>query len=159
MSLYNLLFGVNPAAPLLLRLLGLTPADIPRFRDCYLTAEGAEIAIHTRTGGGNREGYALENQKLAQHPRYLRDADDDFDCTYATFYFSVPAPAQKIVGALLDAGADRDLTPKQKWQVLLNDLHAGTQTPDTIRALEVGREIFASLDLSPPGGPTEATRG
>ena len=52
MSLYNMLFGVNSAAPVLLATLGLTESDVPRFRDCHLNGE--QIVIYTRTGGGNR---------------------------------------------------------------------------------------------------------
>ena len=40
MSLYNMLFGVNRAAPVLLATLGLTESDVPRFRDCRLNGEG-----------------------------------------------------------------------------------------------------------------------
>ncbi len=58
------------------------------------------IGISTRQGGGNRECYceeydshesyclAVNNDELSSHPQYVRDADDDFDNTYATFYFS-----------------------------------------------------------------------
>jgi hypothetical protein len=57
------------------------------------------VAIYTRQGGGNREcwcddydnheDYCLSanNEELTNHPNYLSDSDDDFDSTYATFYF------------------------------------------------------------------------
>jgi len=32
-----------------------------------------------------------------QHPLYLYDEDDDFDCTYATIYFSIPEKFKDIV--------------------------------------------------------------
>lgn len=47
MSLYNMIHGVNPAAPVLLSILGINSSNIPRFRDCYWTGE--HIAIYTRT--------------------------------------------------------------------------------------------------------------
>lgn len=41
-----------------------------------------------RTGGGNREDYP--NAALTTHPLYLRDVDDDYDPTYAHYYFRIP---------------------------------------------------------------------
>lgn len=46
MSLYNMMFGSNPAADVILATLGLTKADTGRFRDCFI-ADG-EIAVYTR---------------------------------------------------------------------------------------------------------------
>jgi hypothetical protein len=89
MSLYNTLFNASRIAPLLLRVLGLTIDNIVRFRDAFLTDDNL-IAIYTRLGGGNRGDYQCTIQKLRSHPNYIRDEDDDFDCTYATFYFSIP---------------------------------------------------------------------
>lgn len=57
--------------------------------------------VHTRNGGGNRECYcddydnhdegclAVINDKMASHPAYLNDADDDGDYTYANFFFTL----------------------------------------------------------------------
>lgn len=87
MSLYNMIFGKNPNTKDILALLGLEETDIERFRDCYI--DGDEICIYTRTGGANREHY--HNKVLTSHPNYKYDADDDYDCTYATYYFSLPA--------------------------------------------------------------------
>lgn len=53
MSLYNMLFGANPASDVLLATLGLTRDDVGRFRDCSVS-EG-QIAVYTRNGSGNRE--------------------------------------------------------------------------------------------------------
>lgn len=77
--------------------------DVGRFRDAWVEKgdDGKPvIAIYTRNGGGNRECWCdkhpepgclnLINETLAAHPLYLRDADDDFDSTYATFYFRTP---------------------------------------------------------------------
>lgn len=86
MSLYNLLFGMNPNTEILLAIIGLKQADIERYRDCGFTDDG--IYVYTRTGGGNREDYP--NEKLTSNEYYLRDQDDDFDCTYATYYFKFP---------------------------------------------------------------------
>lgn len=136
MSFYNMLFGVNSAAPMLLSCLGFTKDDIPRFRDCAI--EGNNIVIHTRTGGGNRDYYESEeccrinypdyfngvanpsgpwNSTLANNAFFLRDQDDDYDCTYANFYFRFPDE----YAADLTALAERSETykPSDKWQALL----------------------------------------
>lgn len=93
MSLYNMIAGVNQATFFILPLLGEKhPDNYPRFRDCFVDREGDEPQIHlyTRIGGGNREDYREEIDELTSHPNYISDEDDDFDCTYATFKFSVP---------------------------------------------------------------------
>jgi hypothetical protein len=102
MSLYNALFGKNPLSGMLLAALGVTEADVPRFRDCYLSEEG-DIVIHTRTGGGNRDWYdgpnddnpgGPWNSTLRALPGFKYDADDTFDRTYANFHFAVPEPVR-----------------------------------------------------------------
>lgn len=169
MSLYNLMHGVNPNTAILLSVLGIDQPDgkwrSGRFRDISLNADGSEIILFTRNGGGNRECYhgndwygskgckhesRMEEVKetveatpeeaaahpewtarnvfmgakrlyetgkmvkqeqykclapdsiecvctgctigyhLPTHPNYMRDYDDDFDCTYAYIVFSVP---------------------------------------------------------------------
>ena len=135
MGLYNVLFGVNPAAPLLLGCLGMKAADVPRFRDCYIQDE--RIVIYTRTGGGNRNYYeSLErcrdnypeyftsedapsgpwNCDLRKHPNYTHDNDDDFDSTYAYFYFSFPSDYKDDLEAI--AAHNESHTPSEKWREL-----------------------------------------
>ena len=70
----------------ILNLLGLKEGDISRYRGCDVI--GDEIVIYARTGGDNRNYYS--NEKLTQNPYYLYDEDDDYDETYANYYFSVP---------------------------------------------------------------------
>lgn len=56
------------------------------------------IQIHTRNGGGNRECYcdydnheegclSVKIEKMQEHPRYIDDQNDDWDRTYANFYY------------------------------------------------------------------------
>jgi hypothetical protein len=110
MSLYNAINGVNPATFFLLPMLGEKhPDDYPRFRDCFageLTNDNEDdqfgipkkrndlsakvISVYTRVGGGNREDYQNEIDELRSHPNYIKDYDDDFDSTFATFQFSIP---------------------------------------------------------------------
>lgn len=94
-----MLHGVNPNAPALLSALKLNPAEIDRLRDVSFGKDGEEIVVHIfcRTGGGNREDYP--NTKLVEHPLYIRDFDDDFDCTYAHYYFRLPEEVKTEVEA------------------------------------------------------------
>lgn len=147
MSLYDMLFGVNHAAPILLATLGFSGPDIPRFRDCFI--EGNCIVIHTRTGGGNREFYDSEescrenypeyfdgtddpkgpwNSDLTAHPCYLHDEDDDFDSTYANFYFRFPDEYANELKAL--AAKTETHTPSEKWRLLLKSLETPQQAQD-----------------------------
>lgn len=88
MSLYNMLFGKNPDTAPILAALNLSEGMIERFRDVWIDEDENRIVIYTRTGGGNREYY--QNEVLTSHPLYIRDEDDDFDSTYAKYYFAIP---------------------------------------------------------------------
>ena len=106
-GLYNLMMGDGGEeirGDALRTILGNPP--IARYRDSWVENWDGEpvIAIYTRQGGGNRDCYCEDyggahpdpesscgsNEALQAHERYLRDADDEFDCTYATFYFRCP---------------------------------------------------------------------
>lgn len=89
-NMYNILHGTNSIAPFLLEILGIEQNETGRFRDIYLNEDGTKIILLTRNGGGNRESYQVVIDKLAEHPNYITDYDDDFDCTYAYVEFSVP---------------------------------------------------------------------
>lgn len=108
MSLYNAINGVNQATFFILPMLGKHPDEYPRFRDCFIgglenadendqfgipqkkTSEEKVISVYTRVGGGNRDDYESQIEELQKMPNYLRDYDDDFDSTFATFVFSIP---------------------------------------------------------------------
>jgi hypothetical protein len=115
MSLYNMLFGQNVNAEVLLKMLNLSPAQIPRFRDVFW--DGEFIVVHTRTGGGNRGEYACENEALRGMPGFVCDRDSEFDCTYADFYFKPPAELEEAFKLL-----QPDLTPAQKWDAVMKAL-------------------------------------
>jgi hypothetical protein len=143
MSLYNLLHGENVYANLLLAMLGMTKADVPRYRDCYWN--GQEICIYTRTGGGNREAYEKENAVLCGKAGYLRDEDDDFDCTYATFFFCVPERFAEIVAIHMDV----DITPEQRWETTLARLRDGDKNdPQVKRAMKIVTPIVEAIKKS-----------
>lgn len=135
MSLYNMMFGVNHMAPILLKTIGLDANDVPRFRDAFL--QNDHIVIHTRTGGGNRDFYeSLEtcqenypedftgedypdgpwNSDLTCNQYYSHDEDDDFDSTYANFYFNFPPEYESDLKALSESNST--YTPSEKWQML-----------------------------------------
>ncbi len=107
MSMYNMVLGHDPRAPLVLALLGLEEQDFGRIRDGYVQ-EGC-LAVLTRCGGNNRQDYTEVFQAIAKHPLYSHDADDEFDPTYCTFFFRFPKEGEyTIPDAFLDlVGRDR----------------------------------------------------
>lgn len=141
MSMYNAIFGVNELAPLLFELLGLKPDNFYRFRDAYLNEEGL-IAVYTRAGGGNREDGAAHAEAIRKHPWYLRDRDDDFDRTYSTFFFQPCNEAKVILDSMTE---DASPPPAAKFKKLLDDMQTKSDSPETRRALEVGKKIFGAI--------------
>ena len=119
MSLYNMLFGMNPDSDKLLGLLGKTQADFGRFRNVYM--EDGFIVVHTRNGGGNREDYEDVFEEMLAHPWYSHDADDDFDCTYANIYFQIPKEDKFLVAL---EGLDNGRDPKEQWAALLGAMES-----------------------------------
>lgn len=105
MSLYNTLFGYSPAVLIILPMLGRTPDEYPRFRDCFLNPSN-EIEVYTRVGSYNQNcGYGEE--KLYEDENYLRFYDDDFDATYGTYVFKVPDKWKKDFEYILDSKFDK----------------------------------------------------
>jgi hypothetical protein len=151
MSLYNMLFGVNPFSGVLLEVLGISEADVPRYRDCYLSEDGTEIIIHTRTGGGNRADYQDENASLTKVPGYKGDSDDDYDYTYANFRYDIPQASKSMVALIKEMGAVSN--PAERWQSLLENMRGGdTSNPDVKRALAIGEKIFGQIDAAMRSG-------
>ena len=158
MSLYNAIFGQNPFSSVLLQMLGTTRGAVPRYRDCYLLAGGKQIVIHTRTGGGNRDSYERGGESQVEYnpdgpfnddlralPGYTSDEDDDFDSTYADFYFDVPEAFVEQIALLKDLGTVQN--PGERWQQLLDGLRGNdTGDPTVARALAVGEQIFAQIN-------------
>mgnify|MGYP003586944994 CR=1 FL=1 len=113
MSLYNMLFGMNPDSDKLLSLLGATKEDFGRFRDVYM--EDGYIIVHTRCGGGNREDYFPD--WVEDHPWYSHDEDDSFDYTYADIYFKVPENHK-------DLDLNEGSKPNEQWAELMTAMEA-----------------------------------
>lgn len=161
MSLYNAIMGENPLATVLLATLGLRRGDVPRYRDVVLSDDGKRIGVYTRMGGGNRDWHkdternkeegpgcgcagCMANFGLAKHPRYLSDEDDDFDCTYATYWFSTPDEVAEDVAVLAKgatefrgAGALRDVIEKMNRK--------DTGDPRVLRAFEAIAPVIEQI--------------
>lgn len=120
MSMYNMIFGVNPDSDKLLSLLGKSREDFGRFRDVFL--EDGFIVVHTRNGGGNREDYEGVFEEMSTHPWYSHDADDDFDCTYANIYFKIPEGKFETMVALHNF--EKGANPSHQWSELFAMMEA-----------------------------------
>jgi hypothetical protein len=137
---------------------------VSRFRDAWVEKgdDGPVIAIYTRQGGGNRECYCAEtegrkhvpeecyaacNEALAAHPLYLRDADDDLDATYATFYFR---PPDELRYALTSAAVD-PVNMSERWQAAIDRINSGELRP-ALRAM--GDHLAAMIGDPSPDAPT-----
>jgi hypothetical protein len=156
-GLYNAIFGENPFSDILLEIIGLKKEDTGRFRDCFIHEENGKtfIAVFTRNGGGNRgcwedgkEGcncYGCRMIRLEDHPLYVRDFDDDYDCTYATTLFAVPSESLRLLEFL--EGIEKTEKPMVKFRNLLNDIEIGEPTEHTKKAFEIGKRIFESIRM------------
>lgn len=126
-GLYNMIVpGGFERAGLLLPIVGINPHSGPMFRlrDAWVETSpltGLSVHVFTRVGGGNRGDYAEIIELLRNTPGYLRDADDSFDSTYASFWFRVPdrhiAELAEFAVAPVDTG--------QRWKDMIGNLQAG----------------------------------
>jgi hypothetical protein len=156
--LYNMLFGVNENTPLLAKVLDIDLSgymksdemkafckgkhEIGRFRDIYVS--GDEIVLYTRNGGGNREYMQETWDAIQAHPNYLRDEDDDFDCTYAYVYFSIPEQYKELVMALEEG---EPVKVHEKFNGLLESMKNGTMTEEQKKvAEEIANKLKEALE-------------
>jgi hypothetical protein len=136
---------------------------VARFRDAWVekSEDGPVIAVYTRQGGGNRECYcdseperahvpgqcyAACNEALAAHPLYLRDADDDFDRTYATFYFRAPEQWREV----LAEAAVEPVNMSERWQEAIDRIGRGEVRPSLVAMMD---QVTASLGDPSPDAP------
>lgn len=144
-----MIFGENPHADELLSALGLDRGMVGRFRDCYLAAEGKEIHLHTRCGGGNRQDYQHVFDALKKHPCYIGDNDGEFDSTYATIRFHTPAVFEDRARHITCPPS-----PGERWQKVIDGMKNGEDSPDVARALEAGKPLILKLKAAMDGtGP------
>lgn len=144
-SMYAMVFGNTLEKLNVARLLGFDPAVFPRYRDLWLETvpdrkDELVMVLYTRTGGGNRDEYADENEELRQLPGFIVDEDDDYDSTYATFRYRVSAASvdqswlpehlrtevEDYWGALL-AGAGEPTKSGDRWRAALERLEKGVE--------------------------------
>lgn len=128
-----MIFGTNSLAEILLAALEFDLAMIPRLRDAYVVADpdgsdDVRILIYTRTGGGNRAYYDSRNEDnpdgpwnstLREHICYLKDEDDNFDSTYAKFYYRLPdvlVPHTDSLRLMLQS------SPEDRWKAVMEML-------------------------------------
>ena len=135
-----MLHGFSPNAAAILHALALDPKQIDRFRDASFGKDGDQHVLHIfcRTGGGNREDYP--NTVLTSHPLYLRDHDDEYDCTYAHYYFKIPQ-------SVLDELAEQKLA--------LDDV---TDTESLKEKTDAAIAAIKSAPIPPPKKPDEESR-
>lgn len=137
---------------------------VARFRDAWVEkdGDGPVIAVYTRQGGGNRECfcpeadfegahvpgqcYAACNEALAAHPLYLRDADDDFDATYATFYFRGP---EEWRGVLAEAAVE-PVNMSDRWKQAIARVGRGEVRPAETAMMD---QLAAALGDPSPDSP------
>lgn len=124
-GLYNTVLGdghEGDRGSLAVSILQLPPENLGRFRDAWVekcseqTKSGLRLHIYTRNGGNNRPDYADQIATMRSHPMFLFDEDDEFDSTYASFYFAVPADAPDW---WVEPGRDK---PTMSWDQMLTIL-------------------------------------
>lgn len=140
-GMYDMVF-VDPDRPMrvsaLLSLLG--SPNVGRIRDAWVEKgeRGPVIAIYTRNGGGNRvhsgdgpEGIecscvgCIAQYRLPAHSQYIRDTDDAFDFTYATFYFT-PPESHTVLESLTKIAID-PVDTSARWLAAIEALKGATQ--------------------------------
>ena len=121
-GVYNMIFGHCPLMPQLMSLLDLVSFETnsflaPRFRDAYPVLEDGKWVIHvlTRAGGDNRHEYKGGITKLQEHPHYIRDYDEPYDTTYATFVMSTTEDVQAEMQKQLQPELST-LPFKERWE-------------------------------------------
>ncbi|MEY2756212.1 MAG: Geobacillus virus [Actinomycetota bacterium] len=121
MSMYAMIHGQRPDGPALVALLLARQSfEVGRYRDAWVEIEGDApvIRVHTRNGGGNREDY--DDGSMAEHPWYVRDADDDYDCTYADWWFRPPLDElpEDVARILIDL-AEPPVDMRARWEAAI----------------------------------------
>lgn len=165
MSMYNIVHGVNEFAGVWLEVLDLKTADAGRFRDCYLqpvadigewqkAGGGFEIHLFTRNGGGNRADHEEVTRRLRAHSLYLRDFDEAFDSTYATYVFRLSDFAKYVASKLVEAHPLEAVVPDppgKRFSDFMKLMKTNPQDPHVQRVTEAMRPTLEALV---EGGPS-----
>ena len=141
--MYNMVFGSTQQKTELLPLFGIDPARAGRYRDVWVERDGDSedsviLALYTRNGGGNRGDYVEEISYLRSIPTFIHEADDDFDCTYATFRFriresdlDIPEEESEFRANLWKGirwGAGEPVDTDQRWRDALSAFEKGLRS-------------------------------
>jgi hypothetical protein len=132
-GMHGMIFNVDQdRVGMCLSLAGFTStSQVGRLRDAWIEKDSDGepiIAVYTRNGGGNREHWddddddveagkdcdctgCIATYQLPAMEQYIRDVDDDFDRTYATFYFRAPP---EFRDSMLDVASDH-INMSEKW--------------------------------------------
>lgn len=144
MGLYDVVLGDGHQAErgaLLLPLVEIE--DAGRYRDCWIERwpDGLVFAVYTRNGGPNRKEYAGVIKELQANSLYIRDADDSFDNTYATFYFRLPDWVKQTKNTLASmAVAPVDMSAR--WKEAMERVQRGELRPSEIAMAD---QLFAGI--------------
>lgn len=152
MSLYNTVLGENEFSGLLLSMLGFqSRSEIPRYRDCWWN--GKEIVVYTHVGGGNRNDYKEEIGALQNRKGYTSDEDDEYDFTFAAFYYTFPPEFETYKAAI----KPETRTVRERWEEALKKI--SNKDPSTLKQIEpIVAALKEALDGETPqkddGSPT-----
>lgn len=147
MSLYSLVHGQHPMAKGVVGMIvARQPTEFGRLRDAWI--EYADVfrmperpglpvpdddpetvivfRVHTRNGALNREDDDIADaiESMRAHPWFVSDADDEYDPTYADFYFRPDIPwlkteagplGDEVVATILTA-AEHHVDMGQRWE-------------------------------------------
>lgn len=142
MSLYNMLFGTNEEAPVLLGMLSVNKEYFSRFRDVELIEAGTKIRVFTRLGGGNREEHRENWEKIRKHEMYIKDYDDEFDTTYAYIEFSIPEQYKETAKKMFK---EEPVSFQKKFEKELREMQIpGTKAYDKMG--EVAKQIVDGME-------------
>lgn len=147
-GLYNMLFGTNPASQYLLAAIGFNLENqsgwpLSRFRDTYANEDGTKVFVFTRNGGLPFEDQVMINEKLTQHPNYVKHWLDEFDSTYCTYEFNVPEEFLKITKQI--AEMTDTMPPMQRFKKLMDDMTNNKSNEQVDHAVNAGNKILDAI--------------
>ena len=90
MSLYNTLFGENPESSVLLGMLGVNKEYFNRFRAIELIEKCTKFRVFIKLERRKKHRINEIWDKIRSNRLYIKDYDDDFDCTYAYIEYNIP---------------------------------------------------------------------
>lgn len=151
MSMYSLVFGQSGWPKEIMAMFGLTAEMVGRYRDHWIERDPAMencliLAVYTRNGGGNRQEYAEQIAQMQGLTTYVRDDDDAFDSTYATFRFRMSRQEMESWMSDLDhVEVDESVTVEK----VLDDLFKDAE-PETRDMSLIWQAMIATLPGNTP---------